>query len=339
VISFGHTATAREWLWGKRLGGVINKYSYGAGVVAGIAHAIVSGMIAFKAVGAAARLLQAYVVAGDVNGVVQSTRAVRSGTATWWDFLGFLPMVGYGVGAAQAVRGGAQAVGSTASHAGSAGHVAPAVSALHEAAPVSRLMGGSTDLYRDALLAQIQAERAANLGVDASGALRSFPGPLTSGVYEQTRRARVGLEVAAQGNKKLLGKNIGGELSQVDGISQSRPLVSGVKYTIEGFAPPPTSLALLGRPMMMLPFRWLGFWRHGDTEFRVLEPIFRRTTRASSGFIEIMTDRFPCPSCWGAILAFQRDRPDIEVIVTYLRPPILRKDGSHYAQPWFRDPT
>jgi hypothetical protein len=89
----------------------------------------------------------------------------------------------------------------------------------------------------------------------------------------------------------------------------------------------------------MLPFRWLGFWRHGDTEFRVLEPIFRRTTRASSGFIEIMTDRFPCPSCWGAILAFQRDRPDIEVIVTYLRPPILRKDGSHYAQPWFRDPT
>jgi YD repeat-containing protein len=339
VISFGLTAKAREWLWGKRLGGVVNKYSYGAGVVAGIAHSIATGMIAFKAVGAAARIAQAYVVGGDVYGVIQSTRAVRSGTATWWDFLGFLPMVGYGLGAARAVRGGAQAVSSTTSHVGNAGHAAPAVSALHEAAPVSRLMGGSTDLYRDALLAQIQAERAANLGVDASGALRSFPGPLTSGVYEQTRRARVGLEVAARGNKKLLNKNLGGELSQVDGVSQSRPLVSGVKYSIEGFAPAPASLGLTGRPIMMLPFRWLGFWRHGDTEFRVLEPIFRRTTRASSGFVEIMTDRFPCQSCWGAILAFQRDRPDIEVIITYLRPPILRKDGTSYAQPWLRDPT
>ncbi len=303
TISFGITAQIRERLWGKRLGGVVNKYSYGAGVVLGIAHSIVTGMVAFKAVGVAARLAQAYVVFGDAYGVVQSTRAVRSGNATWWDFLGFLPMVGYGLAGIRRGAAGMRGLSSAA-----------------DAAPAVRPLGHTVDGYREQLLAAIRLDRAANLGTDASGALRSRPGPLLGGVYDEVHRGRQAV-FAAEGAEGLARRNLGGELSQVDGILQSRPLVSGVRFELPGFAPVPRSLSRGGRPRMALPVIFMGFPRHGDTEFRVLEPIFRRTSYESAGFIEIFTERFPCKSCWNAILAFQRDRPHIEVIVTYRLPP------------------
>lgn len=145
-----------------------------------------------------------------------------------------------------------------------------------------------------------------------------YTGPVFGGVDREA--LLMSRQLAALDDPSVLGKNIGAELSMVDGMIVSQGLVSGRTFMLPGAVPVPEALHVVnGRPQFNLPYRGprtLGRW--GDTEFRALERMFRRTTPASRGVVNIFTERIPCRSCWGAIEEFQRQRPNIEVIVTFL---------------------
>lgn len=127
------------------------------------------------------------------------------------------------------------------------------------------------------------------------------------------------------------------DIEGIDGPQQGSVKAFSGEGEMDGFAgiPEPSEQSLTHRLDILNNGR--GVERGLDTEIKILEDLFARTTPESSGTVRLFSDIDVCPSCQRAITQFALDRPNIEIqIVTRKANNPNRAFQSRRDQPRYR---